>query len=113
MHAHCQHPAHTQCLSAAQLNNPSCLLFRTHVRAKPSSSQNPEEEQLVQMVKFWLERQTINKFPKSCALGQSYLTISLIPLVGKVGEYKRNLQKADCWESLSTQEDAQKFIQNI
>lgn len=88
----------------AQLQNASCLLFRTRVKAKPSStSQKAEEGQLVQMLKFWWERQTINRFPKRSALGQSYLAIPLIPLIGKVGDCDWNLQTTYSWESLSTQ----------
>jgi len=38
----------------AQLHDPSCLLFRTGNRAKSSFTfRKPEEEQLVQMLKFW------------------------------------------------------------
>lgn len=95
------------CLSVdhppAQLHNLSCLLLRTDIRAKPSStSWKPEKEQFVQMLKFWWERQTINRFPKRSALGQSYLAIPLIPSVEKVGECEWNLQTTDSWESLST-----------
>lgn len=96
---------HSACLPVdhppAQLHDPSCLLFRTNTKAKPSSTSQNAEEQLVQMLKFWWERQTINRFPKRSALGQSYPAIPLIPLIGKVGECEWNLQTTDSWECLS------------